>query len=125
MIMTQDKMTLLSCIKTLKQEVLQQLEAIEERVLEMEDQPVFTQPPDDKWFTARELGRHFGISPGTIYDWVKKGHIPQGICFGPRQTRWKLSDVEAFLRPEKTVRNSDRRRGRPSKVRRKEDFYSV
>ena len=129
--MTQEKLALLSCIKTLKQEVIRQFESLEERVIALEDsQQTFTQiqPTNNEWLTAKELARHFKVSPGTIYDWAEKGTIPVGTPFGVRQTRWKLSDVEARLRPlqaEETLNlvTVAKRRGRPSKIRRKEEFY--
>lgn len=129
--MTQEKLTMLSYIKTLKQEIIRQFESLEERVIALEDckQAVIPiQSASNEWFTAKELARYFKVSPGTIYDWAEKGTIPVGTPFGVRQTRWKLSDVEARLRPLQTEEALPlvpvaKRRGRPSKVRRKEEFY--
>lgn len=51
----------------------------------------------EKWLTVEELAKHFNVSKGTIYSWRDKGLIPQGVAFGERSTRWKLSEVEAQL----------------------------
>ena len=124
--MTQEKLALLSSIKTLKQEMLRQFEAIEERVVALEDnrqQPVQIQPFTNEWMTAKELARHFKVSTGTIYAWEEKGIIPSGTAFGPRQTRWKLADVEACQGAIQADSTTGKRRGRPSRVHRKEEFY--
>ena len=134
--MTHDKSALLSYVKTLKQEILRQFESIEERIIALDDhqpQPVQVQAASDKWLDAEQLAEHFGVCKATIYQWGREGKIPSGVPFGPRQTRWKAAEVEALLIPKDdgkslnivTVKVSKKRRGRPSKVRRKEEFFSV
>lgn len=138
--MTQEKLTLLSCIKTLKQQLISELENLEERVIALElsdNKPALIQPANSfgEWLTARELAKYFKVSSGTIYDWVKAGIIPKGTAFGIRQTRWKLSEVESCLEQRQklcdeieekfsvaTLRPLVKRRGRPSKIRRREEI---
>lgn len=61
-----------------------------------QDFPVQTHT--EEWMTADELAKFFKVSKGTIYHWRDKKIIPQGVPFGPRQTRWKVSEVEAHLK---------------------------
>ena len=128
--MTQKGTDIICCIKAIKQEMLRQFDSLEERVIAMENypsQPVLIQPENTGWLTARDLARHFKVSPSTVYTWAERKIIPAGIPFGKRQTRWKLSDVEICLKstgdsPE--LPTGAKHRGRPSKIRRKEEFYA-
>ena len=63
-----------------------------------QDISVQRQNNSEEWMTADELAKFFKVSKGTIYHWRDEGIIPQGIPFGPRQTRWKVSEVENHLR---------------------------
>ena len=54
--------------------------------------------PSEKWLRASELAEYFNVSPSTVYDWEKRGVIPKGTQFGKRQNRWKVSEVEKFLK---------------------------
>jgi len=47
--------------------------------------------------SAEELARLLSVSTVTIYDWVRKGKLPQPIRFGRRCSRWRLSEVEAAI----------------------------
>ena len=55
------------------------------------------QSDSGEWLTARELARHFKVSPSTIYHWQEQQIIPKSTYFGKRSTRWKLSEVEKHL----------------------------
>ena len=127
--MTQDKLALLSCIKTLKQETLRQLEAIEERILALEDhepQPAQMKPRSDKWLTVAQVCKELDISPSTFYGWLKAGLLPEGFPFGPRSKRWKMSEIRAWREAKQngeiSVTEISKRRSRTSKIRRKEEF---
>ena len=133
--MTQDKLALLSCIKTLKQETLQtfrQLEAIEERILALEDheqQPAQTKPRSDKWLTVAQICKELDISPSTFYGWLNADLLPEGFPFGPRSKRWKMSEIRAWREAKQngeiSVTEISKRRSRTSKIRRKEEFEVV
>ena len=127
--MTQDKLALLSCIKTLKQETLRQLEAIEERILELEDheqQPAPMKPRSEKLLTVAQVCKELDISPSTFYVWLKDGLLPEGFQYGPRSRRWKMSEIRAWQEAKQnraiTVTEMPKRRSRTSKIRRKEEF---
>ena len=116
-----DKNAILARIRTLQKE----LDGLVDAILEIEDTPAQAVQPAKsygEWFTAKELARHYRVSAGTIYDWVAKGIIPSGTAFGQRQTRWRLSEVEANFRKRQEESRVASRRGRPSKIRRKEEF---
>ena len=79
-------------------------------------------PASEDYMTARQICGHYKISPSTFYGWVREGIISQGIAFGPRSKRWKLSEVEAWVNPEQN--QEVKRRGRPLGARRKGDCYA-
>lgn len=90
--------------------------------------PVQSDTASEEYMTARQICQHYKISTSTFYGWVRDGIISQGISFGPRSKRWKLSEIEAWLNPEQNqcssveVRISPKRRGRPLHSRRKGAF---
>lgn len=51
----------------------------------------------DQLITVAEFCEMARISKSTVWDGVRKGHIPQPIRFGPRTARWRLSDVRAWM----------------------------
>ena len=79
----------------------------------------------EEYMTARQICQHYKISTSTFYGWVRDGNISNGISFGPRSKRWKLSEIEAWLNPEHNQHNSvevkisPKRRGRPLRSRQK------
>ncbi|WP_202962190.1 helix-turn-helix domain-containing protein [Salinisphaera shabanensis] len=45
----------------------------------------------------RDLADRFLVSRNTIWRWAREGRLPQPVRLGPGCTRWRLSDVEAFV----------------------------
>lgn len=91
----------------------------------------------EKWVSVEELAKYFNVAKKTIYDWVEKGTIPEGVKLGPRQTRWKISDVEkSFNNNEQQSENKrfnvvfnlpqkKSTRGRKSKIKKLQDLQKV
>lgn len=48
-----------------------------------------------EFLTARQLAAKFGISPRSIWRWVKCGYLPQPVRFTAAVVRW---DAEALAR---------------------------
>ncbi len=117
-----DKTALLTRIRTLQKE----LDGLVDVILNIEEsQPVLIQSVNyrDEWLTVKELAKYFKVSQGTIYEWVNRNILPCGTLFGERQTRWKLSEVEAKLNENKKSHDASKsRRGRQSKIHNKEEF---
>ena len=92
--------------------------------------PISVQPDtgSEAYMTANQICQHYKISKSTFYGWVRDGIISNGISFGPRSKRWKLSEIEAQLNPEQNqhssveIKISPKRRGRPLHSRRKGAF---
>ena len=49
-----------------------------------------------KYVTDRELAKRYNASRSTIWNWVRKGQLPQPIKLSDRTTRWDIEDIEKF-----------------------------
>ena len=126
-----DKTALLASIRTFRQEVLSILDRFEEELVSLGDpqpeQTTTAQTDNDNWMTAKQVCDELNISDSTFYGWINAGLLPEGVAFGPRSKRWKMSDIRAWQKSkahdaEERPKTITRRRGRVSRVRRKEDF---
>ena len=125
-----DKSELLTCIRTFRQQVMNQLDILEDAVLSAgAHQPKQTTQVQNteshEWLTAREVCKCLKIGQTTFYEHIKAGLLPDGVAFGPRSKRWRMSDIIAHKnravaeeRPITTVR----RRGRVSRIRKIGEF---
>ena len=131
-----DKAALLECIRSFRKEVLSELDRLEDAVMSLadlvsEETPATVQSDNDSWMTAKQVCEELHISDSTFYGWLNAGLLPEGIAFGARSKRWRMSDIRAWQksknhhdaveRPKTTVR----RRGRVSRVRKIEEFAYV
>lgn len=48
------------------------------------------------YYTDREVAIRFGVVRQTIWRWVSEGVLPSPVKVGPRASRWRLADIEAF-----------------------------
>ena len=94
-----DKAALLASIRTFRREVLSILDRFEEELVSLGDpQPEHTataQADNDNWMTAKQVCDELNISDSTFYAWINTGLLPEGVAFGPRSKRWKMSDIRA------------------------------
>ena len=127
-----NKSDLLAHIRTLQKEI----DALMDKVIAMEDskpeQPLQIQTENDGWLTVSQVCSELHISDSTFYEWLNQGLLPPGLEFGPRSKRWKMSEIRAWQEEKRNgatvniiLNEAPRRRGRPSKIRRKEEFCSV
>lgn len=60
--------------------------------------------------------------------WLNAGLLPEGVAFGARSKRWKMSDIRAWQKSKNhhnavdSPKNITRRRGRVSRVRKIKEF---
>lgn len=47
--------------------------------------------------TVLEVGKALGVSPATVWRWVKAGRIPQPRKLGANSTRWDSKEVQAAI----------------------------
>ncbi len=130
-----DKAALLASIRTFRQEVLKELDRLEDVVMSVadlvsEETPATVQAGNDDWLTVKQVCEELNISDSTFYAWINAGLLPEGVAFGPRSKRWKMSDIRAWQKSKKhdteeQPKTTARRRGRVSRVRRIEDFCRV
>ena len=130
-----DKAALLASIRTFRQEVLKELDRLEDVVMSVadlvsEETPAAVQAGNDDWITVKQVCEELNISDSTFYAWINAGLLPEGVVFGPRSKRWKMSDIRAWQKSKKhdteeQPKTITRRRGRVSRVRRIEDFCRV
>lgn len=48
------------------------------------------------YLSGKEVKARYGIGNTTLYDWVKKTDFPSPYKMGPKLSRWKLSELEAW-----------------------------
>lgn len=46
--------------------------------------------------TDRAVGALLGLSKSTVWEWTRKGKLPQPVRMGSC-TRWRRSDIEKFV----------------------------
>ncbi|CAB4141096.1 AlpA Predicted transcriptional regulator [uncultured Caudovirales phage] len=52
---------------------------------------------DDRIFRPKEAAQYLGISPSTLYDYVKIGRLDKPLKIGKRASGFRLSSLEKFL----------------------------
>ncbi len=52
---------------------------------------------ENKIFRPKEAASYLGISPSTLYDYVKAGKIDPPLKIGKRASGFRLSSLEKFL----------------------------
>ena len=48
------------------------------------------------FLSERDVARRYGIHPKTPWYWIHSRGFPQPIRLGPRCTRWRLEDLQAW-----------------------------
>ena len=128
-----DKAALLECTRSFRREVLSELDRLEDAVMSLadsvsEETPATVQSDNDGWLTVRQVCEELHISDSTFYGWLNAGLLPEGVAFGARSKRWRMSDIRAWQESKNhhdTVerpKTITRRRGRVSRVRKIEEF---
>ena len=49
------------------------------------------------YLKALQVATILGVSVATVWRWVAAGRLPAPMKLGPNTTRWKASDIEAWL----------------------------
>jgi len=105
-------------IEAQRREVARLMNALGER-----PQPARREPDDAKsdghnalddrlLLSARDLRKALGVTPSTLYRWMKEGAFPEQIHVGSL-ARWRRSDVDAWIR----TRAEDRARQNAATIR--------
>ena len=131
--MTQDKSALLVCIRSFRQQVISELDRLEDALISLGEtqgsQPERVQnAQSDDWMTAQEVCNCLKIGMSTLHRNIKAGVLPQGVEFSPRAIRWRMSDIEAYQRrrcAEEISKTPAKKRGRPSRLRKVQEFCYV
>jgi len=55
-----------------------------------------TQTHDEAFLSVKKVEKRYGISDSTLYQWSKSGMFPKPYKLGPKLSRWKLSELEAW-----------------------------
>lgn len=51
----------------------------------------------DRFITVKEAAYTTGFGVSTVWSKVKKGLFPQPVRISNGMTRWRLSDIQAFI----------------------------
>ena len=128
-----DKSSLLEHVRTFRQQVMSELDRLEDALISLGEAQV-SQPEQvqnaqsDDWMTAQEVCKCLKIGLSTLRRNIKAGVLPQGFEFSPRTKRWRMSDIVAYQRRkcvEESSRTPAKKRGRPSRIRKVQEFCYV
>jgi len=50
------------------------------------------------FLTRPELCARWRISRMTLWRWLRTGHVPHPVHFGPRTVKWLVHEIETFER---------------------------
>jgi predicted DNA-binding transcriptional regulator AlpA len=53
--------------------------------------------PQAEYLSVKDICRIYGVCDRTVWDWMRKGHLPKPTRIGPRLLRWKRADIERHL----------------------------
>ena len=130
-----NKATLLTSIRTFRQQVMSELDRLEDALMSIEvpEQDVKAQvvPTSDDWLTVKQVCSELHISNSTFYQWLNEGRLPPGVEFGPQSKRWKMSEIREWQetgrdhQDAEERQNTHKRRGRISRVRKIKEFCYV
>ena len=125
-----NKSELLTRIRTIQNELNSLIDMV--MALDEASQIVQVQENDsDDWLTVREVCRRMSISQTTFYEAIKNGLLPPGFAFGPKTKRWRMSDIRAWQASKQNHndsgerQNTQKRRGRVSRIRKVQEFCYV
>ena len=59
---------------------------------------IIQQKGNEEWLSAGRACELLGISKTTFFVKVKQGDLPKPLYFGARSPRWKMDDIEKFLK---------------------------
>lgn len=59
----------------------------------------------DPLLTSAEVAARFRIKPDTLQKWRRRGHGPPYVMVAPKNPRYRLSDVRAYVEA-RTVENT-------------------
>jgi len=60
-------------------------------------QQAYGRPCDHQFITDREVARMLGASRSGVWKWYSEGRFPAPIKLSARCTRWRLSEVQAWM----------------------------
>ena len=49
----------------------------------------------DRYINAREIAKMLNVSRATVYNWLKRGKLPEGNIIGFAR-RWSINELQAF-----------------------------
>jgi predicted DNA-binding transcriptional regulator AlpA len=58
-------------------------------------------PKGDRLIKAREVARMLDVDVRTIRRWKSQGKLPEPVELSPYVIRWRLSDIEEFIKRRK------------------------
>ena len=55
-----------------------------------------TATSEPAFWDVKATANRFGVSPATIWRWVREGRFPAPVQLGDNCTRWRITDVLAW-----------------------------
>jgi predicted DNA-binding transcriptional regulator AlpA len=56
-----------------------------------------TEKHEDRLIPLSEVASLLGMSKTTVWEMVRRGLLPKPLKFGPRMSRWRLSDIQKVI----------------------------
>jgi prophage regulatory protein len=57
---------------------------------------------EERLLTRPQVEFLAGVSRSTIYAWMQRGEFPRPVKLGTRLVRWRLSDIDAWVKARET-----------------------
>ncbi|MFK7160247.1 helix-turn-helix domain-containing protein [Marinospirillum sp. MEB164] len=52
--------------------------------------------PEQSFLTVKATASRFGVSPATVWRWVRNGRFPAPVRLSDNCTRWRIADITAW-----------------------------
>ncbi len=59
--------------------------------------PLLREPLLDMFLTVKDVAELLSVAPRTVWRWARDGQFPAPVHLGRKTTRWRASDVQAYL----------------------------
>lgn len=54
-------------------------------------------PLEGRLVRAKEIAYRLGVSPPTLYDWMRNEGFPKKVRLGPNSVAWRGDDIQEWL----------------------------
>ncbi|WP_368388891.1 helix-turn-helix transcriptional regulator [Marinobacter sp. SS8-8] len=48
------------------------------------------------FYSIKEVSKRYGVSPKSIWRWIREGRFPKPVKLAPKTARWRETDLQAY-----------------------------